>query len=105
MAKSKARKLHNNVVVAFARLRRRGGILCRQFSSSEDAVTRGGNYIYFTVRDNLPFPTGAGRFLIEEGLCISCQDGLFSETPQTFEAVSFDAFNAFRAKYETPANV
>lgn len=104
MAKSKKRKLHQNIVVAFARLQQRGGVLCRQFSNSEDAIKRGGNYIYFTVKDNQEFPTGAGRFLVEEGLAVSSADGLFDDTPQTFKAVPFDRFEAFRSQYEAPQN-
>lgn len=105
MAKQKSRKLHKNIVVAFHRLHQRGKLLCRQFSQSDEAIKHGGNYIYFTVKDNQPFPTGAGRFLIEEGLCVSCDDGLFSETPQTFQVADKDAFEAFKAKYEAPQNV
>jgi hypothetical protein len=104
MPKQKARKLHKNIVVAYSRLMQRGGLLCRQFSNSEDAVKRGGNYVYFTVKDNQEFPTGAGRFLIEEGLAVSCEDGLFNETPQTFRAVPFDRFNAFKSQFEAPQN-
>lgn len=99
--KSKTRKLHKNILIAFKRLRDRGGLLCRQFSDSKDAVAHGGNYIYFTVKDGQPFPTGAGRFLIEEALVKSRADGLFADTPQSFEAVSRDEFEAFKARYES----
>jgi hypothetical protein len=98
--KPKRRKLNKNILVAYQRLISRGGLLCRQFSSSEEAVRCGGNYIYFTVRDNLPFPTGAGRFLIENNLAIGGGDGLFDDTPQTFRAVDRPVFNAFREKWE-----
>lgn len=100
MYKRKTRKLHKNICVAFLRLHQRGALLCRQFSSSEEAMKHGGNYVYFTVRDNLPFPTGAGRFLIENGLAVSCDDGLFSETPQTFQAVPRQKFDAFKEAWE-----
>lgn len=100
MPKQKTRKLHKNILIAFKRLRDRGGLLCRQFSDSKEAVTHGGNYIYFTVKDNQPFPTGAGRFLIEEALVKSCSDGLFADTPQSFEAVSPSEFNDFKTRYE-----
>lgn len=102
MAKPKSKKLHKNIQVAYQRLLTRGGLLCRQFSNSEDAIQHGGNFIYFTVRDNLPFPTGAGRFLIENDLCRPGGDGLFDDTPQTFIAAPRADFEAFKARYEAP---
>lgn len=105
MTKVKKRKLNKNIVVAFQRLHQRGSLLCRQFSTSEEAVECGGNYIYFTVRDNLKFPTGAGRFLIENGLVQSQNDGLFGDTPQTFVAVDRPKFEEFRAAWEAPTHV
>lgn len=102
MAKAKSRKLHKNIQVAYQRLLTRGGLLCRQFSNSEEAVNHGGNYVYFTVRDNLPFPTGAGRFLIENDLAMPGGDGLFDDTPQTFRVVDRPVFEAFKAAYEAP---
>jgi len=60
----------------------------------------GGNYIYFTVKDNEKFPTGAGRFMIEEGIAQSCADGLFADTPQTFRAVPREQFERFKNDYE-----
>lgn len=99
--KERPRKLHKNILVAFARLRARGGLLCRQFSDSKEATAHGGSYIYFTVKDGQPFPTGAGRFLIEEALVKSRSDGLFADTPQSFEAVSPTEFDAFKARYES----
>lgn len=97
---AKKRKLHKNIQVAFQRLIKAGGLLCRQFSDSEEARFAGGNYIYFTVRDNTKFPTASGRFLIEEGLVKSCSDGLFADTPQTFQAVSRGEFDNFKERYE-----
>jgi hypothetical protein len=97
---SRKRKLHKNIQIAFHRLLRAGGLLCRQFSESEEAKFSGGSYIYFTVRDNTKFPTASGRFLIEEGLVKSCADGLFADTPQTFRAVSEDEFDHFKERYE-----
>lgn len=102
MPKTKAPKFHKNIQIAFQRLHQRGGVLCRQYSSSDEAVKHGGNYIYFTVRDNLPFPTGAGRFLIEKELVRPGDDGLFADTPQTFVAVPRPDFEAFRVQYEAP---
>jgi hypothetical protein len=104
MPKAKTRKLHKNIQIAFRNLHQRGALLCRQFSQSEDAVKHGGNYIYFTVKDNVPFPTWAGRFLIENSLVQPGGDGLFEETPQTFVAVPRETFYAFKARYEAPAN-
>lgn len=100
MTKPKRRKLNKNIIVAFNRLHRSGRLLCRQFSQSEEAAKIGGNYIYFTVRDNVKFPTGVGRFLIENGLAISSADGLFDDTPQTFEAVDREYFEQFKSAWE-----
>lgn len=97
----KKRKLHKNILIAYRRLLDRGGLLCRQFSDSDDAVKHGGNYIYFTVRDGKKFPTGAGRFLIEEALVKSRADGLFADTPQSFEACSPAEFSDFKDRYES----
>jgi hypothetical protein len=104
MTKPKRRKLNKNIIVAFNRLHRSGRLLCRQFSQSEEAAKIGGSYIYFTVRDNVKFPTGVGRFLVENGLAISSSDGLFADTPQTFEAVDRPVFELFREQYEAPQN-
>jgi len=101
MTKPKRRKLNKNIIVAFQRLHTRGRLLCRQFSTSDEAVKCGGNYVYFTVKDNLKFPTGAGRFLIDNGLCTSQKDGLFDDTPQTFVAVDRPVFEAFRQLWES----
>lgn len=105
MAKKKGRKLNKNIQIAYNRLLDRGELLCRQYSSSEEAVKYGGNYIYFTVKDNKPFPTGSGRFLIENSLALPSGDGLFDDTPQTFKAVNRDDFNAFRENFEEAVNV
>lgn len=102
MPKAKFKKLHKNIVLAYHRLVARGGVICRQFSPSDEAVACGGNYIYFTLKDNEKFPTGAGRFLIENGLVVSSDDGLLKETPQTFKAVERGVFDKFKEKYEAP---
>lgn len=94
------RKLHKNIQVAYARLVQSGGLLCRQFSNSEIAKTRGGDYLYFTVKDNVEFPTGCGLFMIENGLVTSCNDGFFEETPQTFQAVPYEEFYLLKERYE-----
>lgn len=101
MAKSKGRKLHKNIQTAYARLVESGGLLCRQYSNSEIAKSRGGDYLYFTVKDNVEFPTGCGLFMIENGLVRSCNDGFFEDTPQTFQAVPFDDFWKFKEDYES----
>lgn len=96
----KPKKLHTNIQRAFGKLNRCGGLLCRQFSESEEAQKRGGSYVYFTVKDNEKFPTGSALFMIENGLVESCGDGLFAETPQTFRAVPFERFQQFKERYE-----
>ena len=94
-------KLRKNVIVAYSRLREAGGLLCRQYSTSEEAATRGDSYLYFRVQDGLKIGTASAEFLIENELVKSCADGLFDDTPQTFRAVDFEEFNDFKTRYET----
>jgi hypothetical protein len=37
------------------------------------------------MRDDLKFPTGVGKFLIDNGLAISQDDGLFEDTLPGFD--------------------
>lgn len=100
MAKRRVRKLHSNVVHTFGRLINKGGLLCRQFSRSEEAQERGEQYIYFAVKDGTKLPTGASKFLIDNGLAVPGDDGLFPDTPQTFRIVDLPTFESFKAQYE-----
>jgi len=100
MPKEKRRKLNKNLQVAYQRLVERGGVLCRQFLESDEAKKCGGDYIYFTYRDNRKFPTWAGRFFVEKEIVKSSADGLFADTPQTFAAVSRAEFERFKNEYE-----
>ncbi|MBW3095661.1 hypothetical protein [Pseudohoeflea coraliihabitans] len=93
-------KLHKNVRVAFAQLSEGRGLLCRQFSRSDDATHRGENYLYFRVMDGKKIGTASAKFLIQEGLVKPCSDGLFEDTPQTFRTVSPDEFDDFKERYE-----
>jgi hypothetical protein len=93
-------KLHRNVIVAYSRLREAGGLMCRQFSSSDEAEKRGDSYLYFRVKDGVKIGTASAKFLIENGLVKSCADGLFEETPQTFRTVGPKEFDSFKARYE-----
>jgi len=105
MPKSRSRKLHKNILTAFARIRQRGGLLCRQSSHSDEAVELGGGYIYFSARGGHPLPPASSLFLIENNLVEPVEDGLFAGSSQTFKAVTFDAFHAFKARYEAPVDV
>ena len=93
-------KLRRNVIVAYAKLREHGGLMCRQFSGSQEAEQRGDKYLYFRVKDGLKIGTAAAKFLIENELVKSCSDGLFEDTPQTFRAVDADQFDNFKERYE-----
>lgn len=99
MSKPKTRKLHSCIQVAFARVRLNGGVLCRQSSATEEAIQKGGGYIYFTNM-HTPISPVAGRFLIEEALVKPLADGLFAGQSQSFEAVSAAEFNDFKTRYE-----
>ena len=95
------KKLHKNILLGYRNLIDRGGVLVRQFSDSEDAVKRGGNYVYFTMKDNLKFATATGKFFVEKEIVKSNQDGLFDDTPQSFQAISRAEFEHFKELYES----
>lgn len=93
-------KLRRNVIVAYSRLRDAGGLMCRQYSGSDEAEKRGDKYLYFRVKDGLKIGTAGAKFLIENGLVKSSSDGLFEDTPQTFRAVDPAEFHTFKERYE-----
>lgn len=93
-------KLSKNIQKMFFELHNRGGLLCRQFSKSREASEFGNEYLYFTVKDNRPFSARVGAFLVEKELVKSRSDGLFADTPQSFQAVSAAEFNHFKELYE-----
>jgi hypothetical protein len=104
MPKLKAPKLHKNIQLAFRNLHQRGGVLCRQASALDEAVERGGGFVYFDGRGGQPLPLSSSRFLIENGLVEPVEDGLFAGSSQTFRAVPRETFEAFKAQYEAPRN-
>jgi hypothetical protein len=65
--------------------RRKAKALCRQASDTEEAMQRGGGYLYFTEPDHRPFPPAGGRLLIDAGDVTPLDDGLFAGMSQTFE--------------------
>ena len=104
MPKAKNRKLHKNIIVAYARLANSKEALCRQTSSSDEAVKAGGGYVYFMQRSGKEMPPASSRFLIENGLVEEDSDGLFAGHSQTFRPVDADRFNAFKSQFEAPQN-
>lgn len=95
----KKRRLHKNILIAFSRVRLNGGILHRQTSDTEEAMGKGGGYIYFTSK-HTPISPVSGRFLIEEALVKPLSDGLFAGSSQSFEAISQAEFDDFKERYE-----
>lgn len=70
---------------AFERLR--GGVLLlRTSSKTEEAVERGGGFLYSIEPGGRKFPTASGRLLIEGGFLTPRGDGLLDEISQTFIA-------------------
>lgn len=67
------------------RLLTSGVILCRQVRDTEEALERGGGFLYFTHPSGKSFPTKSGQLLIELGEVQPRGDGLFSDIGQTFE--------------------
>jgi hypothetical protein len=102
MAKSKGRKLHKNILVAYARLLPDGEALCRQ-SSDTDEAKKGGGYVYFLRRTGSPMPPISSKFLIDNGLVVEDDPGLFDDVSQSFAAVSRFKFDSFREAYESAA--
>lgn len=105
MAKPKRKKLHQNISVAYSRIRSSGEELCRQASGSEEAVKKGGGFVYFLKRSGREMSPVSSRFLIENGLVEGDRDGLFPGLEQSFRACPFEKFEAFKAAYEAPAHV
>jgi hypothetical protein len=58
--------------------------LCRQSSSTEEAVIDGGGYLYFIEPGHRAFPPVSARLLIEHGYLAGQGDGLFPDSSQTF---------------------
>ena len=100
----KKRKLHKNIEIAYAKVRRAGGLLCRQSSDTEDGI-KGGGFIYFSASGGTPISPVLGRFLIDHSLVEPVNDGLFDGSSQTFRVIERDLFEAFKAKYEEPVDV
>lgn len=105
MAKPKKRKLHKNVLVAYAKLARAGEALCRQAAASEEAIRSGAGFVYFMRGSGKEMPPASSRFLIDHGLVEGEQDGLFPGHAQTFRPVPSDRFEAFKAAWEQTAHV
>lgn len=69
---------------AYARLRP-GVVLCRTSADSDEAVLKGGGFLYTTEPGGKKFPTASAKLLIDNGLVASRHDGLLDEIAQTFE--------------------
>jgi len=96
---SKKRKFPKNAQIALHRLRVDGGSLCRQASTTEDAMKNGAGFIYFTMKGR-PVGPKTARFLIEKEAVQPVSDGLFDGQSQTFAAISADEFEILKARYE-----
>lgn len=68
---------------ALARLRS-GKTLCRTSSDSEEAVTKGLGFVFFTEPDHKAFPPASAVLLIKGGFVIPQEDGLLPGISQTF---------------------
>ena len=70
---------------ALARIRS-GKLLVRTSSDTDEAVTKGGGYLYSTHPDGRRFPPASAKLLIDSGLLRPSGDGLLAEVSQTFSA-------------------
>ena len=62
-----------------------GRRLCRTSADTDEAVSKGGGYLYFTSPDNKKASPASSKMLIERGFVRPVGDGLFAEVSQTFE--------------------
>lgn len=99
MTKQKPKKLHKNIQLAYQRVMSQGGVLCRQHSSTDEALKVGGGFIYFTPAGK-PVPPASARFMIEKEIVEPVADGLFGGTSQTFRAIDRQKFERFKNDYE-----
>lgn len=93
------RKLHKNIQVAYAKLMKDGEALCRQSSDTEEGA-KGGGYLYFLRTTGAAMPPISSKFLIDNGLVVEDDPGLFEDVSQSFAAVSRYKFDDFKEKYE-----
>jgi len=61
-----------------------GRTLVRQASHTDEAITRGGGYTYYTLEDGKRYPTATARKLIADGYVEPKNDGLIPEVSQTY---------------------
>ena len=76
-------KLPHYAKKALARLQS-GRILCRTSSDTEEAVSKGRGFLFFTEPDHRPFPPASAVLLIDGGFVRPQNDGLFEGISQTF---------------------
>lgn len=69
---------------ALGRLRA-GVLLCRTSAQTEEAMTKGGGYLYTLEPGGKKFPSASAKLLIDHGLVRPREDGLLPGASQTFE--------------------
>jgi hypothetical protein len=62
--------------------------LIRTSSDSEEAVARGGGFLYSVDPGGKKFPTGSGKALVEAGIVEPAGDGLLAEVSQTYRRMA-----------------
>lgn len=77
-------KLPHYALKLLARLEA-GQTLCRTSADTDEAVKKGGGYLYFTSPDNKRASPASSKMLIDRGYLRPVGDGLFAEVSQTFE--------------------
>lgn len=65
-----------------------GRTLCRTVADTDEAMTKGGGYLYFTTPDNRKASPASSKLLIDSGLLVAQNDGLFEGASQTFVVAS-----------------
>ena len=71
---------------ALDRLSAGGRVLCRTSSDTDEALTKGGGFLWFTEPDHKAFPPASAVLLLNGGFLIANDDGLLDGVSQTFVA-------------------
>ena len=67
-----------------AKLETGQGLLCRTSADTDEAVTKGGGYLYFIEPGGKKASPASAKILIDSGLVSPQPDGLFDGISQTF---------------------
>lgn len=79
------RDKHPHYVLSALRKVPKDGVVCAQVSNTEEAIEKGGGYLFFLNPSGRKFPTVSARYCIDKGLLINRGDALFGGISQSYE--------------------